>query len=107
MIVAIFVVLGFGVHGVQTALFAVAAHVYPNAIKATGVGAAVGIGRIGAVLSAIAGAAALGTGGGVAFFALVALAMTGVFAALFVLKRHIPASDHAHGSDNPGPLLQE
>jgi AAHS family 4-hydroxybenzoate transporter-like MFS transporter len=103
-IVATFVILGFGVHGVQTALFAVAAHVYPNAIKATGVGAAVGIGRIGAVLSAFGGAAALGAGGALAFFGLVALAMTGVFGALYVLKRHIPPSDAALVSDQLGPV---
>lgn len=90
LIVAAFAILGFAVHGTQTTLFAVAAHVYPDHIRATGVGAAVGVGRIGAVLSAFAGAAALGFGGGPAFFALVASAMASVFIALSLLRRHIP-----------------
>lgn len=90
LVVAAFALMGLAVHGTQTTLFAVAAHVYPDRVRAAGVGAAVGIGRFGAVLSAFAGAAALGVGGGAAFLALVAAAMACVFLALSLLQRHVP-----------------
>ncbi len=87
-----FGILGFAINGVQTTLFAVAAHVYPDAIRATGVGAALGIGRIGAVLSTFLGAAALNGGGGSGYFALIAGAMAVTLVALVILSRHIPRS---------------
>ena len=88
--VAAFALIGFSVSGVQTTLFALAAHVYPDAIRATGVGAAVGIGRLGAVLSSFLGAAVLAMGGGAGYFGLIAVAIAGVFVALSLLTRHIP-----------------
>ena len=84
--------LGFAINGVQTTLFAVAAHVYPEEIRATGVGAALGIGRIGAVLSTFLGAAALSAGGGSGYFALIAVAMAVTLVALAILTRHLPRS---------------
>ena len=84
--------LGFAINGVQTTLFAVAAHVYPEEIRATGVGAALGIGRIGAVLSTFLGAAALSAGGGSGYFALIAVAMAVTLVSLAILTRHIPRS---------------
>ena len=39
------------INAVQTTMYALAAHVYPTSIRATGVGTAVGFGRIGGVLS--------------------------------------------------------
>lgn len=87
-----FGILGFAINGVQTTLFAVAAHVYPDAIRATGVGAALGIGRLGAVLSTFLGAAALSNGGGSGYFALIAGAMAITLVALAILSRHIPRS---------------
>jgi MFS transporter, AAHS family, 4-hydroxybenzoate transporter len=87
-----FGILGFAINGVQTTMFAVAANVYPDAIRATGVGAALGVGRIGAVLSSFLGAAMLGAGGGAAYFILIAAAMAVTFVALALLGRHIPRS---------------
>jgi AAHS family 4-hydroxybenzoate transporter-like MFS transporter len=91
-VVLAFGVLGFAINGVQTTLFAVASHAYPDAIRATGLGAALGIGRIGAVLSTFLGAAALSSGGGSGYFALIATAMTVTLVALAILSRHIPRS---------------
>ena len=48
------------INAAQTTMFALAAHVYPTAMRATGVGTAVSIGRAGAVLSGYAGPWALG-----------------------------------------------
>ena len=52
-------VTGGFINAVQTTMFALAAHVYPTAIRATGVGAAVSVGRSGAILSGYAGPWAL------------------------------------------------
>ena len=47
------------INAVQTTMYALAAHVYPAGIRATGVGTAVAFGRIGGVVSPYAGAWAL------------------------------------------------
>ena len=51
------------INGVQTTMYALGAHVYPAAIRATGVGSAASFGRVGAVVSGYAGALALEHGG--------------------------------------------
>ena len=47
------------INAVQVTMYALAAHIYPSAVRATGVGAAAGIGRAGAILSGYAGAWAI------------------------------------------------
>ena len=54
---------GAAINAIQTTLYALAAHVYPTAVRATGVGTAVAFGRIGGVMSSYAGEWALGAGG--------------------------------------------
>lgn len=80
------------INAVQTTLYALAAHVYPTAMRSTGVGAAVAIGRIGAILSTYAGAWALDTGGSGGFFALMGGAMVIAMMSLLLVQRHVPAS---------------
>ena len=65
---------GASINAIQTTLYALAAHVYPTAVRATGVGTAVAFGRIGGVLSSYAGEWAIGAGGSAAFFALMLMA---------------------------------
>jgi AAHS family 4-hydroxybenzoate transporter-like MFS transporter len=83
--------VGTFTNATQTALYALCAQVYPTRMRATGLGTAVAIGRIGAVLSSYAGAAALDRGGPRAFFLLTAVAMAAVFVSLVAMTRHIPA----------------
>jgi AAHS family 4-hydroxybenzoate transporter-like MFS transporter len=64
--------------------------VYPTDVRATGVGTAVAVGRLGGVVSPYAGAWALEAGAGRAFFATIAAAMTLVSIALVLVRRHIP-----------------
>lgn len=78
------------INAVQTTMYALAAHVYPTSIRATGVGTAVAFGRIGGVVSPYAGAWALEAGGPAQLFALIAATMTVVFAALASVRNHIP-----------------
>lgn len=53
---------GFGIVGGQIGLNAVAASVYPSAVRSTGVGWALGVGRIGSILGPVAGGTLLGLG---------------------------------------------
>ncbi len=80
---------GFFVNGVQTTLYALAAHVYLTAVRATGTGAALAVGRFGAILSSFVGAAVLAAGAG-AYYQMLALAMGGCLVGLLVVRRHIP-----------------
>jgi AAHS family 4-hydroxybenzoate transporter-like MFS transporter len=71
-------------------MYALAAHVYPTSIRATGVGTAVGFGRIGGVLSPTVGQWALESGGASGYFRVIAITMSVAFVALAAVKRHIP-----------------
>jgi MFS transporter, AAHS family, 4-hydroxybenzoate transporter len=81
--------LGAMINGVQTTMYALAAHVYPGPVRATGVGTAVAFGRIGAILSGYVGSWAIGYRGSASFFALIAAAMLATFVALAVVRRHV------------------
>src|SRR5215471_7715598 len=78
------------INAVQTTMYALAAHVYPTSIRSTGVGTAVGIGRIGSAFSPALGQRALDAGGTSSYFALIATTMTIAFAALASARNHIP-----------------
>ncbi|HKB11365.1 MAG TPA: hypothetical protein VKD69_11940, partial [Vicinamibacterales bacterium] len=73
---------------VQTTMHALAAHVYPTAVRATGVGTAVAFGRVGGVLSPSVGSWALEAGSS-RYFGLMAATMTVAFASLAAIRRHI------------------
>ena len=91
------------INAVQTTMYALAAHVYPTSIRATGVGTAVAFGRIGGVISPTLGSWALESGGSSAFFGLTAATMTAAFVALAAVRRHIPgASPRCDGAGRRG-----
>lgn len=77
------------INAVQTTMFALAAHVYPTAMRSTGVGAASSFGRIGAVLSGYAGPWALAYAGSTSFFALMGGAVFVTFIGLAFVRRHV------------------
>ena len=89
-LLAMFTLTGGLLNAVQTTMYALAAHVYPTEVRATGVGAAVAVGRIGNVLASYVGAMALDTGGAAAFFSTWAASMAVVCVSLAVVRRHIP-----------------
>ena len=68
-LVAMLAITGALINGVQTTMYALAVHVYPAAIRATGTGSAASFGRIGAVISGYVGAWALEYRGAQSFFA--------------------------------------
>ncbi len=89
-IVVMLGVTGGLINAVQTTMYALAAHVYPTPVRATGVGSAAAVGRTGAILSTYAGAWALESGGTRLFFVLIAGAMALSAASLALVRRHIP-----------------
>jgi AAHS family 4-hydroxybenzoate transporter-like MFS transporter len=76
------------INAVQTTMYALAAHIYPAAIRATGIGTAVAVGRVGGVVSPYAGAWALESGPS-RMFALIAGTLSVVFVALAAVRTHI------------------
>jgi AAHS family 4-hydroxybenzoate transporter-like MFS transporter len=80
------------INAVQTTMYALATNVYPSAVRATGVGTAVAVGRLGAILSGYAGAWALEYRGSVSYFMLIAAAMVMSFVALALIGRHVRAA---------------
>ncbi len=89
-IIAMLAFTGALINGVQTTMYALAVHVYPGPIRATGVGTAVSFGRIGAVISGYVGAWALEYHGSLSFFAVIAAAMMACTLALAAVRRHVP-----------------
>lgn len=89
---AMLLVTGGLINGVQTTMYALAAHIYPTAYRSTGVGLAVAVGRIGNVLAAYAGSAAIDRGGPGAYFLLWGVLMMVVLVALACIRRHVPPS---------------
>jgi AAHS family 4-hydroxybenzoate transporter-like MFS transporter len=80
------------INAVQTTMYALAAHVYPTPVRATGVGTAVAFGRVGGVLSPSVGSWALESGGSSRYFGLIAVTMAMAFVALSAIRRHIPGA---------------
>lgn len=81
---------GFTIIAVQIGMFAVVAQVYPTECRSSGVGWAIGIGRLGGILSSFAGGVfATRIGGEGEFFIGVAGVLLLTFAALLALRRHI------------------
>ncbi len=89
-ILALLATTGGLINAVQTTMYALGAHVYPAAIRATGVGSAASFGRVGAVVSGYAGALALEHGGSMMFFIVMAAAMAVCGIALATMQRHVP-----------------
>lgn len=81
-------VTGFLVGGLQIMIYSVATHVYPTSLRATGIGTAVGFGRVGSVISPFLATAALSAGGWETFFISLAVGLTITFASLGVISRH-------------------
>jgi AAHS family 4-hydroxybenzoate transporter-like MFS transporter len=77
------------INAVQTTMYALAAHVYPTAVRAGGVGTAVAFGRSGAILTGYAGPWALEYRGSESFFWLMAGSLVVTCIALATVRRHV------------------
>jgi MFS family permease len=62
LVLILFGLIGFGVQGGFVGMYSLAARLYPTEIRATGVGGAVGVGRIGAIFGPLLGGILIGAG---------------------------------------------
>jgi MFS transporter, AAHS family, 4-hydroxybenzoate transporter len=83
---------GLLANAVQTSMFALAAHVYPTAVRASGVAYASAIGRTGGVISSLFGAVFI-QAGPVVFWWAMAAAMVAVFGGLACVRNHFAAME--------------
>ena len=88
-IIAMLTLTGSMINGVQTTMYALAAHVYPSSVRATGVGTAVAFGRTGAVLTRLCRQLGDRLRRHQSFFGVIALAMVSTFVALALVRRHV------------------
>jgi AAHS family 4-hydroxybenzoate transporter-like MFS transporter len=86
---------GLGINALQIGMYAVSAHVYPTVCRSTGVGWALGVGRVGGILSAFFGAALFAQSGARGFFVGVACALALAFVGVVLIRRHIPPAPRA------------
>ena len=91
-LMGMFVVTGGLLNGVQTTMYALAAHVFPTEVRSTGVGFAVAVGRVGNVLAASVANEAFSRGGNAGYFGSWAALMAVVLVALGMVSRHVPRS---------------
>ncbi|PNU04379.1 hypothetical protein A8V01_20560 [Novosphingobium guangzhouense] len=89
VLVAGLALAGLFIAGLQPMLFAIAANAYPASMRSTGIGAALAIGRFGAIASSFIGAMLVGAGAG-AFFVFLCTMMLIVTGALWFMPRHVP-----------------
>ncbi len=87
-------IAGIGLNGlfanaVQTTMYALASHVYPTRLRATGIACAAAVGRCGGLLSSLSGAAIIAAGSG-AYLAFLAVAMAVTFLGLALVRDHYP-----------------
>jgi AAHS family 4-hydroxybenzoate transporter-like MFS transporter len=94
---------GLAVNAVQTTLYALATHIYPTAIRSTGVAFALAVGRTGAILSAYLGAALLLMPASIYFLILAATSAVAMLA-IAIIKNHIGRRQPAHASALPAAL---
>jgi AAHS family 4-hydroxybenzoate transporter-like MFS transporter len=75
----------------QVGMYSVAAHVYPTVSRASGLGWALGIARLGGILSSFAGSALLAFGkGATTFFSGIAIVLMLTLLGIVLLKRQLP-----------------
>lgn len=86
---------GFFVSGLQNGVYSLSASIYPPYVRATGVGAAASVGRLGAVASSYTGVLALELGGVSGYFVVIALALGVSFLAIAAMARHLASTSAA------------
>lgn len=94
-------IAGATISAIQVGMYTVAAHVFPTPCRSSGIGWALGSGRMGGILSAFAGGLLLTQAGATGFFGGVGVALLFTFATVVLLRRHIPRpeiEESHHGS---------
>lgn len=89
MVLACLGALGLFASAAQSAMFAVGAHAFPAAVRARGLGLMGAAGRIGAIVSAVAGATLIG-GGNLGFFGVLGTLMVVNAVGFVAVRGHVP-----------------
>jgi AAHS family 4-hydroxybenzoate transporter-like MFS transporter len=100
-LIACLAINGLLANAVQTSMYALATHVYPTSIRATGVAYAATIGRAGGLLSSLFGSYLIQDGGGAYWLAL-AFAMVLAFAGLAWVRSHYPGIQQLDALERSG-----
>jgi len=90
LLIACLGINGLLANAVQTSMYALAAHVYPTSIRATGVAYSATIGRIGGLLASLVGAWIIQSGTAT-YWATLAISMVCAAAGLAWVRSHYPA----------------
>jgi MFS family permease len=91
IVLVLMAVIGFSAAGSGTTLYAQIAHLYPPAMRGTGMGVVLGLARLGAVASAYVGSISLDMGGAPAFFVMFAVAVAiGTLACIAIRRPTLP-----------------
>src|SRR5260370_36233624 len=90
LLIACLGINGLLANAVQTSMYALAAHVYPTSVRATGVAYAATIGRLGGLLSSLFGAFVIQSGAKT-YWSVLAIAMVCAFIGLAWVRSHYPA----------------
>lgn len=90
LLIACLGINGLLANAVQTSMYALAAHVYPTSVRATGVAYSATIGRAGGLLSSLLGAFIIQAGARTYWYVL-AIAMVCAFGGLTWVRSHYPA----------------
>jgi MFS transporter, AAHS family, 4-hydroxybenzoate transporter len=105
-VLTVLVVEGFFIAGIHTAVYTLAATVYPPFIRATGVGSASAFGRVGAVLSSYTGVLSLDLFGATGFFVVIGGMLIVCFIAGLIIRGHLPGRSGAAPGTGTSPLYE-
>jgi MFS transporter, AAHS family, 4-hydroxybenzoate transporter len=89
-LIVVLAIEGFFIGGMNIALVALAANVCPPFVRATRVGTARAVGRIGAIASSLSGVLTMEGGGAAGFFLFIAAALAVCLGVLLIIRKHIP-----------------
>lgn len=92
LLAAALVFQGFFMSGLINGVYTLSTLIYPPHARATGVGAAAAVGRLGAIVSSYTGVIALQVGGAAGYFFVIALSIAVSFAGVALVRHHIPGS---------------
>lgn len=85
---------GLLANAIQCSLYALASHVYPTGVRATGIAYSATMGRIGGLISSLAGGALI-SGGGTAYWSVLAVSMVVASAGIALVRNHVSKASSA------------
>ena len=100
--IAVFAVNGSCVNGIQAAIYALCAHSYTTSIRGFGTSLVLGVGRLGAMGSAIVGTVFVGASGLHGFLLFSSVTMFGATIMLLIFDRHIAPAGSIEGRGRAG-----